>query len=78
MPVQDTVQKITAILGDTLLPYDTAEKIIAEVKKGQPNAREKIMVMLVEFQATVLQNKLKVDKILNEELQRVNSQANSE
>lgn len=76
MIVQDTVQKIAAILGNTLLPYDTAEKIIAEVNKGQPDAREKIMVMLLEFQNTILQNKIEVDKLLKEELQRVSAQAN--
>jgi hypothetical protein len=76
MSVQDTAQKLIAILGDTALPYDTAEKIIAEVKRGQPDVREKVMVMLLEFQTTVLQKKIEVDKTLKEELQRLNSKTN--
>lgn len=77
MSAQDAAQNLIAILGDTLRPYDTAEKIIAEVKRGQPDVREKVMTMLLEFQTTVLQKKIEVDKALKEELQRLNSQTNS-
>lgn len=63
MSVQDTAKKLISILDDTPLPYDTAEKIIAEVKKGQSDTREKVMLMLVEFQTTVLQKKNEIDKL---------------
>ena len=49
MKPEDTANKLIGILGDMLQPYALTDKIIEEVRKGHPNMRNNVMMMLMEF-----------------------------
>lgn len=44
-----TAGEVISLMGDSLLPYATADEIIEEVKKGAPDTRERVMQILVAY-----------------------------
>ncbi len=66
--LHDAAIRAAEELGATLLPYPTAEKIIAEVMKNGPKAREKVMHMLLEYLTESLKAREKMLKDLKEAL----------
>ena len=71
--LHDAAIRAAEELGATLLPYPTAEKIIAEVMKNGPKAREKVMHMLLEYLTESLKAREKMLKDLKEALASENN-----
>lgn len=62
MKPEDTANNLIAILGDTLQPYALTDQIIEEVKKGHPNMRDNVMMMVAKFGVEAMKHKGAVDK----------------
>lgn len=61
-------EEIAPLLDDTLRPYPTADKIIAEVLENGEKSREKVMRMLMEFAAMSFRSRDEVLKKLSEKM----------
>lgn len=66
MTPEDTAGRLIAAIGDSMLPYATADMIIEEIKKGSPDTRDKVMRMLMDFLADGFKRKKDVDIVLKE------------
>ncbi|MBC3451158.1 hypothetical protein HU745_08840 [Pseudomonas mosselii] len=64
MDIKEIVSKLNEAVGDNLLPYPIADKIIGIVRKGGENVREEVMLALLEFSKEVLDGKEKVREVL--------------
>lgn len=66
MKPEEMAKKMFEAIGSSMMPYDTADKIIAEVKASNSGSREKVMRILLAYHGEVVRKKSKVNEVFTE------------
>lgn len=66
MQPEEMAKKLLETIGNSMMPYDTADKIIAKVKTGDPDTRDKVMLMLLAYLNDGVIKKSKVNEVFTE------------
>ncbi len=65
---KDVLDQLIKTTESTLLPYDTADRIISEVIKGGVNSRNSVVNILIEYAGEAIAGRGQFQKILLEHL----------